>query len=160
MLLLSFLFPLFKTKHHNMKFFPIILLLFLSAFTTKAQNPIADIGTHIEYLELDEQAMGGMSEEELAAWPKVLFIDLMVIPNAQISAIAISIGSSKGSNDMFYKEFSYGADGDFPDGTSYHTNDSHINIGTIPYGLHLRHVEVIALMNDGDQSQPVRTTIN
>ncbi len=70
------------------------------------------------------------------------------------------LGSNEGSNDVLYKEFVYGTQGDFDDGTSYHSNGSSITLGLGSFsGSPTYHAEVFGIMSDGKRSDGKRAEI-
>ena len=89
-------------------------------------------------------------------------VTMIVIAGATqgLSKIAVLIGSSAGSNDILYKEFVYGTQGDFGDGTSYHSVGNNITLVLGNYsGSPAYHAEVFGIMDDGKRSEGKRVII-
>lgn len=122
-------------------------------------NTISHLNVSATPLQQSASA-GGQSPFALALSRSSINLHITLMPLQGISKIVVMLGSSAGSNDVFYKEFDPAQQGQFDDGTSLQRNGMSLNIGIndsrAPLPLH---AEVFALLNDGTRSLSRRVIV-
>ena len=154
-----------KAKIHYL--FLLVALIFVKIGTaqTPAEPPlvIADLtepaprytpATVIAHLS------GSANESQDLFAPLNIQLQITAGATQGLSKIAVLVGSSEGSSDVFYKEFVYEAAGNFADGTSYSSNGNSITLalGNQAAALPL-YAEVFGIMSDGKRSKGKRCLI-
>lgn len=119
---------------------------------------IATLGASAEYVNTDQVALDAMPPFILEFEQRVVTLNLVMGNTSGITRIAAAIGSSEGSNDIFYKEFDFGTQGEFGDGTSYHAQGNTVQLGLGNY-VGSYYAEVFALRSDGTKSERKRYRI-
>jgi hypothetical protein len=138
----------------------ITLLYILYGVISYAQNPITNLTASYRYPDLTNLEVSAMSATELQMEKINFTLNVTLGSISDISKIAVLLGTSEGSSDIFYKEFEYNVNDTFDDGTSYSTTGNLINIGMGPFaGSEHYYVEVIAIMEDESHSESARVTI-
>ncbi|MCG3167816.1 MAG: hypothetical protein POELPBGB_03611 [Bacteroidia bacterium] len=108
-----------------------ILLLFnftFLIFNSSAQSVGAVTATW-QYTNPDQALLDTMEAGLLQLEEKDITATVTLASNENISKITVLLGSSEGSNDVFYKEFTFGSNGTFSDGTSYSSSGNTITLG-------------------------------
>lgn len=140
-----------------------IVFIVLSAFYSVlsiAQNPVSSLTASYRYPNLTNLEIAAMSATELQMEKINFTLNVTLGSTSDISKIVVLLGTTEGSSDIFYKEFDYGVNDTFDDGTSYSTTGNLINIGIGPFaGSEHYYVEVMAIMEDESRSESARATI-
>lgn len=136
-------------------------LLCITVLTvTRAQNAITTLTANYQYPQLNQIQLAGMNAIQLQMEQIKLSATVGVDNTQQISKLVVLIGTVEGSSDISYKEYDYGVEGTFADGTSYTASGSNVLLGIGTYsGVEHYYVEVAAIMQDGSQSTGMRAAI-
>jgi hypothetical protein len=141
----------------------ILFFLIACAFFVKnagAQNPVAHLGATATYLNTDQAALDTMPIFILLMEERSITLNVVMGNTNGVSKIAAAIGSSEGSNDLFYKEFEYGTEGNFQDGTTYQAQGNTIDLGVGNYaGAAVYYAEVFVIKEDGTRGEGKRVEI-
>ncbi len=125
-----------------------------------AQNPISSLAVNANYTSSDSLLFQLLPPERREMEQRTFSAIINLSSTSGVSKIGVALGSSEGSNDIFFKEFTYGEEGDFSDGTSCHASGNGFAFGIGDYaGLSEYHAEVYAIMSDGSKKEPVRYTL-
>lgn len=146
-----------KTKI-SILFFLIACVFFVK--NAGAQNPISGVSASYQYPELTQVQLAVFSPLQLQMERIALSVNVSISDAQNISKILVLLGTSEGSNDVFYKEFDYGTAGVFADGTSYTVtgNGAALGLGSFS-GVEHYYIEVTVLMQDGSQGTGIRTMV-
>lgn len=130
------------------------------ALSASAQDSLLSLTGSSEFTGLSNEAVAAMNPMELSMAKKSVTLTVNVASSSGIAKIAVMLGNSKGSNDIFYKEFDLGDTGNFDDGTFYHNSGGNLvfGIGTFR-GASEYHAEVFAIMENGTRSKSARYVI-
>jgi hypothetical protein len=125
-----------------------------------AQNPVSSLTVSAEYLSPDSSLFQLLPEERREMEERKINAYVNLSASEGVEKIALSLGSSEGSNDIFYKEFIYGDEGDFSDGTSCHSSGNGFSFCIGNYaGFSQYYVAVFTIMSDGSMSESIRYTL-
>ncbi len=126
----------------------------------QAQTTVANLSASTQYVNTDQTALDTMPLTILRMEQRTITLNVALGNIQNISKIATAIGSSEGSNDLFYKEFNLGAEGNFSDGTSYHAQGNTVTISVGNYsGALAYYAEVFAIKTDGTRTEGRRVEI-
>jgi len=139
----------------------IILVSFFTGTTAFSQNPVSTVSLHPDYIGVSAEDLAQMDSTMKIMLPANYTIHAVVNGSQNVSKLAVKLGLSDGGSDLFYKEFDFGTEGDFDDGTSYHASGSSITLGIGRFGGYGEyHVEVRAIKDDGSLGDPLRAVLN
>lgn len=138
----------------------ITILCSLYGVISYSQSPISNLTASYRYPDLSNLQVAAMSATELQMEKINFALNITLGSISDISKVAVLLGTTEGSSDIFYKEFEYNVNDTFDDGTSYTTTGNLVNIGLGPFvGSEHYYVEVMAIMEDESRSESVRVTI-
>lgn len=139
-----------------MKKLVVVFITCLGFYCAQGQSPIESISGEYTYVNPDTVFLSSLPEDLLQLEDRLIMLHLSFGATEGISKLAVAAGSSEGSNDLFYKEFSWGQGGDFDDGTYYHTTGSMAEIGIGVFsGLPRYYLGVYCIKADGSLSEGV-----
>ncbi|MGE3823760.1 MAG: hypothetical protein AB7G44_06005 [Bacteroidia bacterium] len=129
-------------------------------YFAQGQNAISTVSANYEYVFNDSSELTMPDSLQFVMLKKRITVNVSTGNTSGVSKLAVLLGSSEGSNDIFYKEFDWGQSGDFGDGTSYHSSGSSVTIGTgVHQGREIYYVEVFAMKEDETRSESRKQTI-
>lgn len=138
----------------------LVFIAVLGFYCSIAQNAINTVSASYEYVIADSAELELPDSLQFMMLKKRITVNVSSGNTSGVSKLAVLLGSSEGSNDIFYKEFDWGQSGDFGDGTSYHSSGSSVAIGTgVHQGRKIYYVEVFAMNEDGTRSESRKQTI-
>ncbi|MCG3165592.1 MAG: hypothetical protein POELPBGB_01360 [Bacteroidia bacterium] len=127
---------------------------------TFGQTTVTHLSATAEYLNPDQAALDSMPLNILRMEERAFTLQITLGNTQNVNKIVVALGSSDGSNDLFYKEFAYGVDGNFQDGTFYHSNGNNVSVGIGNYaGAITYYAEVYAIKENGTRTEGKRYSI-
>lgn len=138
---------------------PIILLLtsaFLLLHSSSQAQTVSAITATYQYTNPDQAYLDTLDANLLQLEERSITATITLASSDNISKIAVMLGSSEGSNDVFYKEFAFGVTGTFGDGTSYVASGNTITISMGNFmGAPQYHLSAYGLKPDGSMEPGV-----
>jgi hypothetical protein len=129
-------------------------------YFAQGQNAVNTVSASYDYVIADSTELSLPDSLQFMMLKKRITASVSTGNTSGVSKLVVLLGSSEGSNDMFYKEFDWGQSGDFGDGTSYHSSGNGIAIGTgVHPGREIYYVEVFAMKEDGTRSESRRVQV-
>lgn len=129
------------------------LLFSFSIICSYAQNPITSVSATAESTNPSSTFFQRLQQKH--------YVLNVVTENTEgVQKIAAMLGSSEGSNDIYYKEFDFGEAGNFDDGTSYSATGTVLTLGLgNRRGAGTVYAEVFAVYSDTVRSEGVRVRL-
>lgn len=108
--------------------FFLIAASFMLHSTSTAQS-VSAVTANYQYTNPDQALLDTLDASLLQLEERNITATITLSSSDNISKIALMLGSTEGSNDIFYKEFDFGVSGTFADGTSYAASGNTLSIG-------------------------------
>lgn len=142
------------------KIFTLLLLITLHLFTY-GQNPISTVQIVPSYPAANSEQLADMNAETRSVLSTNLELRVVFSSTVDVAKIAVKIGLKESGSDLFYKEFEYGIEDTFEDGTSYSANGNTVTLGLGNYsGYGTYYTEVFVIREDGSIEDGVITALN
>lgn len=150
----------------NTNLFIVKKILALLSFVTfclfsYSQNPIATVQIVPSYPGANSEQITSMDAEIRSVLSTDLELRVIFSGTVDIAKIAVKIGLKEGGSDLFYKEFDYGVEDTFEDGTSYSANGNTVTLGLGDFnGYGTYYTEVFVIRGDGSIEEGVINSLN